>query len=120
MALPAQLGKAAMAMLAVTSRTVGLVVNAPEIFGRDDFRLWLNDPTRSTATWHKKGDEPGEYSDVFLLVDRNYEGDSSDMPEDAWRLICDTTYGTLCNGDMNMPGLTAHVVVRLTNLGLAG
>lgn len=108
-----------MAMLAVTNRTVGLVINAPEIFEREDFGIWLNDPARSTATWHKKGDEPGEYSDVFLLVDRNYEGDSSDMPEDAWRSICDATYGMLCNGDMNMPGLTAHVVVRLTNLNLA-
>lgn len=111
MVFPARVGQAAMTMLAVTDQTVGLVMNAPEIFRREEFRFWLNDPARSTATWHKKGDEPGGYSDVFLLVDRNYEGDSSDMPGDAWRSICD--------GDMNMPGLTAHVVVRLTNLDLA-
>lgn len=33
------------------------------------------------------------------------------MPEDAWHLICDTTYFRLCVGDMKVPRWTAHMIV---------
>ena len=105
-------------MLTVSYQSISLVMNTPEIFKREDFQAWLNDPSRPTATWHRKGKEPGEYSDVFVLVDANHDGDSSDMPSDVWRSICDTVYGTLCDGDPEMPGLweSAPITVRLTNL----
>jgi hypothetical protein len=76
-----------MVKLEITSKTVGLVVNAPEIFAREDFRAWLNDSQNQIATWHQRGKPPGEYSDVFVLVDNNYDGDSSNMPEDIWRAV---------------------------------
>lgn len=105
-------------MMDVTYRTVGIVVNAPDVFEREDFQKWLNDPSVHVATWHVKGTKPNEYSDVLVLVDSNHEGDSSDMPEDIWRAICDTVYKTFCDGEPNLWLLPepAPVVVRLTNL----
>ena len=103
--------------LETTGRTVGLVINSPTTFERDDFLAWLNDPKRNTATWHTKGDIPGEYSDTYVLVDSHYEGDSSDMPEDIWRALCDAVYEAYSNGDPELPNRLDHtVVVRITNL----
>ena len=105
-------------MLSVTYQSRSLVMNAPQLFARADFRQWLNDPSHSVATWHKKGGKPSEYSDVYVLVDCEYEGDSSNMPEDAWKCICDTVYATLGNdGDTRIPAsIQGPVSVRLTNL----
>ena len=105
-----------MGLLTVDHQTVGLVLNVPEVFQREDFRRWLNSKGCQVATWHVKGKTPGEYSDTFLLVDSNYEGCSSDMPEDVWLSICNTVYSKLSDGDPNLPGLGYHVSVRLTNL----
>lgn len=100
----------------VTCRTVGLVVNAPELFQREDFFAWMTDPSRPTATWHR-GDKPGDYSDVFVLVDSDFDGDSSDMPEDAWRAICQLAYDVYCDGRPELPRhIESAIVVRLTNL----
>lgn len=96
-------------------RTIGITVNAPNVFARPDFIAWLNDPEKVVFTYHRKGDEPHEYSDVIVLVDSNYEGDSSDMPEDVWRAICDAAYA-VCGGPELPRSLDSHVVVRLTNL----
>jgi hypothetical protein len=103
--------------LDIQNRTVGLVVNAPELFLQDDFLAWLNDPTKTTFTWHKCGDTATEYSDVMLLVDSNYEGDSADMPEDVWKAVCDLAYGEYCGGAPTLPAtITSHITVRLTNI----
>lgn len=111
------IGEADVVALEAVAMSVGLVVNAPEAFERDDFRAWLDEPSRRTATWHRPGEEPHEYSDVFVLVDGGYEGDASDMPRDVWEAICDAVYDAFCGGRPELPGwMETHVVVRLTNL----
>ncbi len=98
-------------------KTVGLVVNAPDIFKREDFLAWLNDPANSPATWHQKGQKPTECSDVFVLIDSNFEGDCSDMPEDIWRELCQLAYDTYCDGGESLPrNLLSPIVVRITSL----
>jgi len=96
-------------------RAPGLVINAPSIFARKDFVEWLNDETKMTFTWHPMGEDPQEYSDTIVLVAENYDGDSSDMPEDIWKIICDEVYDRFGG-----PSLTSangmSVTVRLTNL----
>jgi hypothetical protein len=52
-----------------------LRINAPEFYTNPDFLVWLNAP--STATWHKKGEPPNEYSDAFFTVNGD---DGSDAP----------------------------------------
>lgn len=101
----------------IRSKTVGLVVNAPELFARPDFMAWLNKSTNRVLSYHPKGETPDEYSDVVVLVDSSYEGDSSDMPEDIWTQICDLAYQTYCDGHESLPPrITSHITVRLTNL----
>lgn len=96
-------------------RTVGLTVNAPNVFARADFMAWLNDPQKAVFTYHRKGEDAHEYSDVIVLVDASHEGDSSDMPEDIWRAICDAAY-SVYGGPLAPARLGAHIAVRLTNL----
>lgn len=104
------------ALLQEPTRTVGLIVNAPEVFARPDFMDWLNAKDRPIFTWHDRGNPtPGEYSDVVVLVDSGYEGDSSDMPHDVWQAICDLVYREY-GGETIPHANAAHVHVRLTNL----
>ena len=101
----------------ITSKTLGLIVNAPEWFRRDDFLAWLNNPEHHTATWHQAGEPPHDYSDVFVLVDSAYEGVGSEMPEDVWKAVCDAAYEAHCYGRPSLPPFTtSHIVVRITNL----
>jgi len=101
----------------VADKTLGIVVNASEWFERADFLAWLNDPDRRTATWHRPGEEPHDYSDVFVLIDSGHEGDSSDMPGDIWRACCDAAYAAHCNGQPVLhPYTTSHIIVRICNL----
>lgn len=105
--------------LEASARTVGLVVDARELFEREDFIAWLDAPENRVATWRGKGLPPDEWSDVFLLVDSNREGPESDMPEDCWNAICELVYreyGEPGVGDRLAPWISSHVVVRLTNL----
>jgi hypothetical protein len=97
-------------------RIVGLVVNAPAVFARKDFMAWLNEDGRRVMTYHPNGLwEADEYSDVTVLVDSNYDGDCSDMPEDVWKAICDLAYAEF--GGPDAPSsLGSHINVRLTNL----
>lgn len=106
---------ATLTKMTVKEPTVGIVVNAPAVFRRDDFMRWLDQPS-GVATWKQVGAKPDEYSDVFVLVDSNYEGDSSDMPQDIWRAVCDLAYAKYCNGKPELSLLHSHIVVRLTNL----
>lgn len=62
-------------------------INAPEFYQRADFMAWLNDPQRIQATWHGKGCEPSEYSDLFFTY-ADGDGSDSDMPEEVWKEIC--------------------------------
>jgi hypothetical protein len=66
-----------------------LRINAPEWYDRDDFRAWLNaEGAQRRATWHERGTEPTEYSDVFVTFDSG-EGSDYDtlMPDDIWEAI---------------------------------
>lgn len=78
-------------------------VNMPELFVRDDFRAYLNDSNNRMATWHMNGDEPNEYSDVFVNYDHG-EGSHSDMP--GWELVV---------AAMDAAGFE-HGIVQITNL----
>lgn len=90
-----------------------LVIHAPEFFQDPAFIVWLNKP-EPKFTWHQLGNEPGEYSDVVVLVDPslNGEGSDSDMPEHIWNQIieaCKVRFGALlCN--------ESPIMVRLTNI----
>jgi dihydroneopterin aldolase len=77
---------------------------------------WVRDPSKTTFTWHpRRLKRATDYSDVVVLVDSNYEGDSSDMPEDAWQAICDAVYAEYGGETIPLAG-RSHVHVRLTNL----
>lgn len=55
-------------------------VNAPGVFSAPGFKEFLECP--GVATWHVKGQAPGEFSDVFLTLDG--EGDGSNSPLGAY------------------------------------
>jgi len=68
-----------------------LRIDAPDWYAREDFRTWLNQP--HTATWHHKGGQVGDFSDVFTTYD-NGEGPDANadgvIPDDIWEFICKT------------------------------
>lgn len=57
-----------------------LDVNAPALFKDTLFLNWLNDPENQVFTWHVRGEEPNEYSDVMVYYGTGGEGSHSDMP----------------------------------------
>lgn len=65
-----------------------LHINMPDMFADPAFVKYLNDPANNIATWHRKGEDPHEYSDCFVWFD-NGEGSHADMPEKWWNLICE-------------------------------
>jgi hypothetical protein len=81
-------------------------INAPDYFADPDVARALNDREMGLATWHGQG-EPGEYSDVFLVVDQGECGDFDAIPEwiaeDVVRLVEEAG--------------AEYAVVWLTNLG---
>jgi hypothetical protein len=81
-----------------------LRINVPQWFAREDFRAWLNTNDR-LATWHNKGQEPTEFSDVFMTYER-HEGSDSDLPEALWEELC-----ALCDKEGFTDG-----IIWLTNL----
>jgi hypothetical protein len=67
-------------------------MDRPDIFAREDFQKWLNDPKNLAATWHSKGPgiAPSEYSDVFTVIDGDYDGtDRQTMPDEVWQMLAD-------------------------------
>ena len=82
-------------------------INAPEFCTDQEFVMWLNDPQGSRATWHKVGEQPNEYSDIFFTFDGG-EGSASDMPEHIWELLCDLIQEEF--------GANVYCLVWLTNL----
>jgi hypothetical protein len=69
--------------------------NCPDWFKREDFRAWLN--ADQTATWHIRGEEPGDFSDAFTNYDAGegwdmYMGltleNAPTLPQDIWLEIC--------------------------------
>lgn len=75
-----------------------LSLNTPEFFEDAAFIAWLNHPDTNVFTWHTKGEEVGEYSDVLVLIDGSCcgDGDSSDMPAHIWNQLvayCKERYG---------------------------
>jgi len=93
------------------NRVSGLVINAPQFFLDPEFMTWLNG-RESVMTWHKKGAEPNDFSDVVVFVDPSLEGEGtdSDMPEAIWNSIVQA-----CR-DQSLGGQNFHIPVRLTNL----
>ncbi|HDR9103405.1 TPA: hypothetical protein QDB04_000125 [Burkholderia vietnamiensis] len=95
----------------LTAHSLGLVVNAPEVFANPEFQAWLNDG-QPKMTWHNGG-IPNEWSDVIVLVDPslNGEGADSEMPEAIWNQIVE-----LCRQHFTPRQSETHIMVRLTNL----
>ena len=62
-------------------------VNLPEFFKREDFLNWLNNENDRIMTWHRRGTDPDEYSDVVVTYDSG-EGSNSDMPKECWKELC--------------------------------
>jgi hypothetical protein len=89
----------------------GLVINVPEFFKDPEFVAWLNGGT-TKFTWHQGG-EPGDWSDVVVLVDPslNGEGTDSDMPEQFWDQIVGE-----CRKHFGPARDAKHIMVRLENL----
>ena len=88
-----------------------VTINAPEFFRDAAFLGWLNAP--STATWHAKGEEPSEMSDVFFAFD---DGDGSDapvLPEDKRPTIPPHIWSEICRV---VRPLHDECMVRITNL----
>lgn len=90
----------------------GFSINVPEWFEDKAFLDWLNDPENTLFTWHSRGDDASDWSDVVVCVDPslNGEGSESDMPEHIWDQII-----ALCKKRYK-PSFGNHIHVRLTNL----
>ena len=94
----------------VELREVVRISGARRWFQDPDFIAWINAP--GVATWHTKGEEPGEYSDVFLHVCGE---DGTDTPgygfpapsESSWKEIIDLVRETCGEG--------AEVLVWISN-----
>lgn len=73
-------------------------INAPELYADPEFVAWLNNdderPVTGPATWHTRGELPGEYSDIFFTVDPP-DGSDSDMPTACWDKILDAVADVL-------------------------
>lgn len=67
-------------------RLACLKINAPEWYSIPEFQDWLN-KANNVATWHTKGNSPGDYSDIFTWYD-HHEGSDSNMPEVVWNELC--------------------------------
>jgi hypothetical protein len=90
----------------------GFAINVPEWFQDREFLEWLNNPDNWVFTWHQKGEQAGDWSDVVVCVDPGLSGDGSesDMPKAIW----DEIVG-LCAKHFS-PSSGSHIHVRLTNL----
>lgn len=64
-----------------------LKIDKPEWFKNQSFLDWLN--SSNVATWHVHGEEPTEYSDIFMVLDdiRTRTGSDDDMP--MWGELCE-------------------------------
>lgn len=89
-----------------------VVLNVPQWFAEPDFAAWLNSDETNAFTWHQRGEAPGEYSDVVILVDPSLSGEGSNDEMPHHDEVVDwlrTRFGERAPGD-------CHVAVRLTNL----
>ena len=86
-----------------------------------DVADWYRDPefleaieNNPVMTWHVKGREPTDYSDVLLWVDPSLNGegaDESDIPDRYWDAVIEAVK------QANIaPRGGPHVLVRLRNL----
>lgn len=92
----------------------GLVVNRPQWFMDPEFIEWLNNG-EPKFTWHVRGNVPGEYSDVIVLVDPECNGEGSEdgsMPQRFWDEIVTLCRQCLREGDSD----AMSYCVRITNL----
>lgn len=90
-----------------------LCINAPEWYLDSEFIQWLNNPDLPIMTWHKRGDEPSEYSDAIVFVDPGLSGEGSDsdsMPIRYWDFIVKT-----CRERFSL-STGFHIMVRITNM----
>lgn len=62
-------------------------LNAPSFFQDEGFLRWLNSDKDGPATWHRRGDEAEEYSDVFIHYggadwkNNTFNAEGSDYPD---------------------------------------
>jgi len=62
-------------------------INAPSFFRDTNFVRWLNSPESRAATWHARGNEPAEDSDVFIHYggadwkNNTFNAEGSDYPD---------------------------------------
>lgn len=90
-----------------------LTINAPEWFEDEAFSRWLNNEEHPLMTWHRRGEEAGEWSDVVTWVDPSLGGEGTDqgeMPDSQWNSIVEQ-----CRAHFT-PGQGPHILVRITNL----
>lgn len=94
-----------------------IVMNVPEWFADPEFMAAIDNPSLGIATWHARGAQLGDYSDVFLFVDPSLTGEGSeegDIPDRYWDQVIDA-----CLAHCRSPGFhesRPHILVRLTNL----
>lgn len=86
-------------------------INAPAWFDDPEFLKWLNRP--GTATWHRSGTEPGDYSDVFFTF---CQGEGSDYPGSEDPGIPDAIWKHLEFIVAEQHGWDAEVLVWVSNL----
>lgn len=93
-------------------------LNAPEFFFRKDFLDYVK--SNPVFTWHDHEEEPGDYSDVIVLVEPclNGEGSESDMPQDIWETIMAVLKKQFGEDGERVPPQFRHLhmAVRITNL----
>ena len=59
------------------------------LFEDEEFVRWVEEQIAKSqiATWHRKGQIPGEFSDIFMTVDSLVDGSNSDMPVHCWQML---------------------------------
>ena len=101
-------------------------LNAPSLFADPEWRAWLNHPQSGPATWHARGEEPGDYSDVFIHYggahwdeQHGFIAEGSDYPSQENRPgIPDRIYALLAEAVREATGSSdSEVLLWISNLG---
>lgn len=72
-----------------TKHEKSLTISLPEMYMDDAVMQYINDPETNVATWHRKGEKPGDYSDIFITYGGDGEGSHSTLPDPWWDRICE-------------------------------
>lgn len=100
-------------------------INAPSFFQDEGFIRWLNSTESGPATWHMRGGEPGEYSDVFIHYggaswndEHGFTAEGSDYPNTEERPgIPESIYALLAEAVAEATGnMENEALVWISNL----